>query len=499
VRARHWIASLLLLAAAAPLPLRADEIASLRAAVDRHPEDRDLSWALARSLADAEREEEALAVLEGLVARWPDDAAAQLRLGTLLEGQGRHREARAHLVRAVSLDGGSGPARMMLGVALGRLGRSEEADRQLVLAAELEPRLRSESLLLRGIARIERGELEVGRQLLEEAIELDPLSDIADAARLLLASEPEDRNPRLRIQAYAGIDYDSNVTLDNGSTPGVSSDRDDGAGVWGTLISGDVWVGEEHTLTVGARYHERDDFTLDAYDERSVVGFLTGQRRFGRYALRASGVGSYLMLGDEPYLTQAKLEPDLLIQVGERLGVLQIAPNVEGHFYEDDPTFPSLERDAISFGVALRQFAPIPGYEGARGSWGFLYDRFITASERDALDFEGDYDRNAYGGRVEVDVPLFWRVEAELSLGVTGEIYDHDNLIDYLSQLAADGVAHARRRRDVLLESGIGLTRPIFEHVDLELRWRFQDRVSNTQVYDYDRHVVGALIRVRSF
>ncbi len=497
--ARHAWLWVVLLAAVSPAPVRAEELGRLRAAAASHPDDRDLAWALARSLADAEHDDEAVAVLERLVARWPDDAAAQLRLGTLLEDRGRHPEALAHLDRAVALDAGSGTARMMLGVVLGRLGRFEDSDRQLVLASELEPRLRAESLLLRGIARIERGELEVGFHLLEEAIELDPLSDVADAARLILATEPREKKPRLRLQAYGGMDYDSNVTLDNGSTPGLSSDKDDGAGVWGAVIAGDALAGDDHTLTLGARYHERDYLHLDKFDERTFLGFVTGQLRFGRFALRASGVGSYLMLGDSPYLTQAKLEPDLLVWVGERLGVVQIAANAEGHFYDDVPLFPSLERDAISFGGALRQFAPIPGYPGARGSWGFEYDRFVTEADRDALDFKGDYDRHVYGGRVEADLPLFWSVAAELSLGVTGEIYDHDNLIDYLSQLSADGVAHARRRRDVLLETGVALTRPIFEHVDLELRWRFQDRFSNTQIYDYDRHIVGALIRVRTF
>jgi hypothetical protein len=496
----RYVALLLALTTAPTLASGFDSLSPLRDAVARYPDDQDLAWALARNLADLDESEEAVAALDRLVARWPEHADAQLELAALLVADGRHAEALAHLDRAVALSPRSGEAQLLRGMALDGVGRFPEALQALAMAAELEPALHSESLLLRGIALIEHGELEAGFRLLEEVIELDPLGDVADAARLLLATAPPKPRPRLRLQAYGGMDYDSNVTLDSGSTPGLSSDRDDGAGIFGAMVAADALAADDHTLTLGARYHERDYLDLHGFDERTVLGFLQGQLRLHpRAALRFLSLGSWLMLDDESYLTQVKLQPDLLVQLGERAGVLQIAASVEGDWYDDDPLLPSLERDAIAFGGGLGHFFAIRGLRDARASWGFAYERVITDAKRDLLGFEGDYDRNVFTGHVQADLTLFWEISAQLSVGLTYERYDNDNLIDFLTQLDEDGTAKRRRRDDLLLETGLGLVRPLHEYVDLELRWRFQDRFSNTDVFQYERHVVGATVRVKTF
>jgi len=503
---KHAARRLLLLPLAAALattggPAAAlEDIDRLREAVARHPDDPDLAWALARHLADTAPASEAVEALEALVVRWPGNAEARLRLGRLLAALGRHADAVVQLAEAVALAPQSGAARVHLGLSLDAVGRFDEADAQLVRAAELDPSLRAETLLLRGVSRIERGDEEEGIRLLEEAIELDPLGDVAEVARLLLAAATRPEPPRVRAQAYGGMDYDSNVTLDSGTTPALATDRSDGAAVWGAMLSGDVLTGDDHVLTLGARYHERSYLALDAYDERTFMGVLSGQLRMGdRLAARITALGAYVTLGDAPFLGQARLQPELLVWLGEGAGVLQVGPFVEGDFYDDEPLFSSLERDAVAFGGIARHLFSLPGWEAAQGAWGLRYERVVTAAERDVLGFEGDYDRHHFGGDVEVDLPLPWKTTAALELGVAGQIYDNDSLLDYLAQLDAYGVAERRPRRDVLLETGVGLIRPVHGHVDVEVRWRFQQRFSNTEVFGYERHVVGALVRLRTF
>ena len=437
----------------------------LRRAAARHPGDADLAWALARHLAEAELHAQAVEVLRNVIRLDPELAYARLQLGMSLE----------------------------------RLGRFAEAYAQLDAAAELEPQLRPQTLLVRGVSLIERGQEEEGFRLLERVVELDPLGDVADAARLVLA-ERRPAPPRLRLQAYGGLDYDSNATLDSGSTPGLSSDESDGAGVWGAIASGDLLRGEAHRLSLGARYHERDYFDIDSLDERTFLGFLSGHLGLGsRAALRLTAVGSYAMLDDESYLTQAKLLPELMLRLGPRAGVLQLGASVEGHYYEDDPLLPSLERDAVSYGGELNHLFEIPGFDGVNASWGASYERMKTDARRDPLGFRGDYDHQRYGGHLGLEVPLPCDIGLEVSAGAGGEAFDHDNLIDFLAQLQSGGGAQRRKRRDTLLWTDVALSRPILEHVDLEIRWRFQDRSSNTDVFDYERHVAGALLRVRSF
>jgi hypothetical protein len=296
------------------------------------------------------------------------------------------------------------------------------------------------------------------------------------------------------------MDYDSNVTLESGSTPGVSSDASDGAGVWGAMLSADALRGADYQVTVGARYHERDYLHEGDYDERTLLAFASGQVELGHdLAGRLSALGSYVMLDDQSYLAQVTARPELLVWLGPRAGVLQISANVQGDFYHDDPPFKSLKRDGVELGGGLAQLFRIPGWSGARGSWGLDYERVLTDASRDELGFQGDYDRNVFGGHVETELPLFFGIEAGLDVALTGELYDHDNLVDYLVQLEAGGDASPRHRRDLLLETGVRLSRPIFRNVDLELHWRFEDRFSNTDVYSYHRHVVGAMVRVHTF
>lgn len=470
----------------------------LREATLRHPDDRDLIFALAHQLEREGRVDEAVAALETLVERWPDDASGPLRLGALLVAHGRHAEALPALDLALARGGDSGELRIFRGLALEGLGNLDEAEQEFARAEQLDPALRAESLLLRGVVHFEQGEPARGARLLDEVADADTVGDVADAARLVLASGKRETRPPLRLEAYGGMGYDSNVTLDSGSMPGMPSDRDDTAAVYGAGIDVDVLEGESFGVGFSARHHERDYLDLDRLDEGTTLAMLTGRWKRDRLALRLGALGSHVTLGDDPYLDRIQLRPDLLF-AARRLGVVQLAGRVGGDFYDDDPLFPSLERDAIVFGGALSHYFPIPVREGARGSWSFDYERVETDAERDALGFEGDYDGHRYGGRVDARLPLLWGVTSDLHVGLAGESYDHDNLVDFLAQLDATGTAHARRRRDVVLDTGVGLTRALHEHLDLELRWRFQDRSSNTHVFSYSRHVLGATIRVRSF
>lgn len=491
----------LLVAVAAPWSVaRAMEATRLDEAVTRFPDDQDLAWAQARELVREERNDEALAALERIVARWPGHFAARFELGTLLSDGRQNAEAVAHLERAVALAPESGPARLLLGVVLEELGRFDEAERQLELAAVVDASLRAESLLLRGIAQFEHGDERLGVQLLEEAIGADQLGDVADAARVLLATASRPSRPRVQVEAYAGLDYDSNVTLDSGSTPAVSSDQADGALVVGAALAADAVQGDDFVLNLGARYHERDYIESVAFDQRTLLGNVSGQWRFGpRFAVRLGGVGSYVMLGEASYLAQAIVRPELLVWLGQRAGVLRISAHVAGDFYFDDPPISSLERDALTFGGALAQLFPVPGLRNAEASWRFGYERIDTRATTDLLGFAGDYDRNAYAFELAGDVELPLSLTVAFSAGVMGEIYDNPNLTDYLSQVVATGAGVRRERSDVSLEAGLCVSRPVHERIDVEISWHYQQRFSNTEIFDYDRNVVGALVRVHAF
>jgi len=477
-------------------------LARLRAAVARHPDDPDLAWALARGLAEAGRTAEARGRLARDVRRWPERPDAHLLLGTLLADAGRDAEAVRHLERAAALDPESGTARFRLALALRRLGRGAEAEPLLREAGAREPALRGETLLLRGIGRLERGDERRGEALLREAIALDPDSDAARAAQVLLRTGAPEAG-RFALEAWAGMEYDSNVVLDSGAIPGASVDRDDGVGVWGAAFRVDVLRGERRGLALGAGFDERNHLDLEAYDEKNLTGsFATLLHAGPRTRWRLAGAVVHSLLDDESYLSRGLLRPSLTAILGERSGVARLVGHVEGLFYEDDPVFASAERDGLAFGAGLSHHVPIPGWPDAWGTWRFDYLRYETRAGTDALGFRGAYDHDRYQGGLEARLPLPWQVDVSTGVFLAGEVYHHDNVVDYLAQLAQGGTtqtAERRRRRDLALETRVELVRPLSSHLDLALHWRFLDRGSNTDFYAYDRHFVGFQLRMQTF
>ena len=228
----------------------------------------------------------------------------------------------------------------------------------------------------------------------------------------------------MRLQAYGGMDYDSNVTLDNGSTPRIS--------VAPGRRRRRLWRGDlrrrprRRALHADARRALRPARLPPARRLGTMRTFRGFCQRGGSSAsagspVRASESAPTSMLGDSSYLTQGAGSARPASGSAQRLGVVQLAANVEGDDYDDKPLFPSLERDGFGYGGGLRQFVPIPGYPGARGSGASGAGTATRpGAHRDALGFDGDFDRDNYSGGVHVDVPLFWSVSAELGPGCHG-------------------------------------------------------------------------------
>jgi tetratricopeptide (TPR) repeat protein len=474
-----------------------EALAQLEAAVAQHPDDPDLAWLEARALAEANRRAAALARLEALLARWPERrAGAWLLQGQLLAEDERHAEALAPLRRALDLDPDLGAAHLQLGLSLRALGNDEEADAQLAAASLAEPGLRGETLLLRALSRLERGDESSAHAMLTEAIELDPASDAAASARLLLGERPgAPLGKRLRVDAYAGMEFDSNVTLDNGDIVGLSRNRNDVAGVWGTSISGDVYQGERVSLTLGTRYDARRYVDLHSYDTDDLLAFFSARVHGNeRLSWRLDGFFSQGFLDDEPYLRRTQVRPNLLLLLGERAGVLRLHADAEALWYEDQPPaiFSSLERDGYSVGAGFEHYVAIPGVEEGFAALRFGYSHNVTEGDG-LLVFEGDYDHDRVGGGVRARLVLPLALTLEGDVGAFGELYHHDNLVDFLNRPIGSS---PRKRCDVAVEAGLRLVRPVTRYLDLELSWRFLDRDSNTDVYRYDRHVASLRLRV---
>lgn len=102
-------------------------IALLAQALERYPEDTELTCNLAAALASTGRLEEAVAAYRRALTLSPDDTATLSNLGYILNAQQRNAEAIECLQRAVTLAPDSVEANINLGIALKDASRLDEA------------------------------------------------------------------------------------------------------------------------------------------------------------------------------------------------------------------------------------------------------------------------------------------------------------------------------------------------------------------------------------
>lgn len=505
-RLRLWLFGLWLLAFGLwPVHTRAQaapgsELERLAQAVASHPDDPDLRFAFAQSLAANAREQEAVEQLLTLTMRWQGARPeASLLLGRLLHQLGRPEEAVPHLERAAALDPESGPAQLFLGLALKASGRGSEAEPHFELAALETPELSGEAWLLAGLARLERGDRLGGDELLARSIEADPESESARSARLVLdggAPQPS----RFQLQAYGGFEFDTNATLDSGDDfTGLPADQSDGTFSWGSAISVAALRGESFGVYVSGVYDQTAHLELHDWDSQQFGGVLSGGwQATERLGLRLDARISHARLDDDPYLLAGGVNPSLVVTLGPRAGWLRAFGNTSWYGYDETPISTALERDGFAFGSGLEHGARIPGLPNAVFSWFGAWERFESEATRDqSLGFDGDYDRDGYGGGARVSTALPWRISADLGFSYLRESYANPNLIDFLTD---DGVGTAtpRRRRDGVWAAQLRLVRPLTRFIDVEIGTRYSDRASNVDLYDYDRWVSGLAVRVHT-
>lgn len=468
-----------------------------------HPDDPDLGFALARQLARESRGTEALEATRRYVKRWPDhrpDAHVEIAR-TLLE-QGDSNEARALLDEAVRRRPDSGVAHFHRGIAL-RAGRElVAAEQAFATAARLEPSLRAESLLARALILFTLDREPEAVSLLQQVLRLDPTSDTALRARLLLRDHEVVRgDARLRAEALAGIEWDDNVTLESAESETAASREADYRGVWGAGLSGQPWVAPRGGLLLGYRYDQTAHHELDAFDviQNALFGslsWLPSERMKERLALRLDATGYDTLQDLERVLTGGALKPNLLFAFGPRAGVSRLFAAFELAEFHRESTLEAWHRDSISGGLGVEHTLPLPP-KGSTLAVSASWLRTVTQAEPDGSPdgFDGDFDNDSFRLRAAGRLVLPWSLRAQIEAGYSHDEYLNDNFALALESLGT-GRLEIEKRRDDILTGRIGLSRPLVRHTRLEAYWRGTRRSSNVDLFDYDKQIVGLVFHV---
>jgi tetratricopeptide (TPR) repeat protein len=469
-------------------------VAALRKAAAKHPRDPDYSWAVAEALDAVGRPLQAAAQMRAHLKRWPEQPPGGWRaLGRVEYRAGNFEAARDALSEALRRDPRDGEAELYLGLALHALGDPHAAERHLEAAAELDPSLAGDALLVAGISHLSRGEQERGRDLLERVIELAPDSPSAREARALGRARTQGRPP-FEFEAYTGIGYDTNVSLEGGADlPGLGSANGDTFTEFGSRVA---WrpalLGEQRPLELGATYERGDYVELDAYSIQRTGGNASWiYSPHEKLSLRLGGDGAFWLVDDDPYLLSGSVLPSLLVALPRRAGALRLHTTGQWSDYLDGSAYDSLERDGWSYGGGIDHVLLWRIAESERTglvTWGGSYERRDTTGGTDEVlgsEFDSAYDRNRWRARISAKLPLPFEVEAKAQLALDTERYDNRDVAD-----AAFSDTPARRR-DFVVYTNVSLRRNLYRNLDLELLATFEDRDSNVAVHRYQHTVAG--------
>jgi len=492
----------------------------------------------AEQLASEERCAEALPVVRSVRERDPGSARAALLEGECLIREQRYAEAIAPLEDARRLDPALDRVSLNLGIAQLQAGDKQAALRELDRAVEAMPS-NAQAHLYRGLVLLELADaegavaaLEQARSLdpgavdpaasyyagrafqlaeqreeaersLEQAIAFDPDSEWARQAGLALeGSRASIRRRGLWAHLSAGMEYDTNVILLGGVTPGSVGvppiDEDDARGVWFGRTGAELFRGEGWATGVVADYYGNAQIDLDRFD--------THFPSVGAYVDRLIGESTYLRF--QPDFGYSWIDYDDFLLIAGATPSLHHAYERAGHgrayfrFEYRDYLFPvnktptlspsAVDRDGNNYIGGYDHSYPLTDTTEIRGSVGANY----YDSERG----EYTYVAPAVGTGVNQELP--WDVILDLGFIYRHEFYE--NRSSFPKKVipppppppVLPGTAVLVDRDEDLYLLTLVLEKRLTENLLVSGRYIYSNHDSNIPTFDYDRHIAGAFLTV---
>ena len=477
----------------------------------------------AAQLAAEGRCDEALPQLERARALSPQDPAAALLQGECLLQAGRYAEAIPPLEDASRLDPGSADAALYLGMARYHAGNSEGANQALARAEELAPDS-AQVALYRGLALLDLSRADEATERFQRASRIDPanaepiasyyaglaqqstgrtqeaeaslrrVSELAPGsewdrqARAALAGAAT-RSYRLRrwLVLQAGLGYDSNVALvgTDVAQPEFLSNEGDGRGEWGIEAGHELFRNQKWSGGVLANYDGNAYFRESDFDLAYVGAGAWVERALGQSTrVRLQPLFGAIFYDYDDYLRFYGARADAFHSWGDAgAGDLWVRYAWNDFLYPIPGSTPALRdarnRDGDDVWTGYDHSYPLTSTTTLQGGPFFHY-----------YDSKGsEYDFWGVGAWIGVTQQLPWELTGEVS---GSYVYDHYR---HASTFLLPGETIEHRRDDVWIVQAL-LERPIAKRVTVTARWTYFNDDSNTDVFNYDRHVVGLYVTV---
>jgi tetratricopeptide (TPR) repeat protein len=321
----------------------------------------------------------------------------------------------------------------------------------------------------------------------------------------------------------AGIEYDDNVALlgSGVARPQDISDEGDTLFTWSAELGGEVWRNPDWSLGLMAAYYGSAHEDLNQFNAQypTVTAWL--DRHIGENTTaRLQYDFGYAWVDADPYLVAHTLTPALFHAWGDA-GTTRIFAelNASNFLFSNEAVPAGLPGDGAGdpcpvatdpfcgpFGTTGASVRNRDGYGSVIGIDHVLGVDAIDSELRGSLRFlryssrGREYSFNGYEVRLGTRTLLPFDVVLDVLASYSYRPYRHASSFPDPDDVVANGTQYrlsGTRRRENVLGVSLILARYLTEWLVGSIRYSYLDNDSNTDVYDYDRNIVGVYLTLR--
>ena len=485
-------------------------------ALAANPPDDVLVQQAAKNLQQ-ENYEEALAQLTKAWQTGPHTAAKAFYLGVVYRQLLDYPKARDYLEEAVRLKPDYMEARRLLAdtlitldkpdLALSQLQELEKAGYQPAQTAMMqglvamkqkrykealeyfdkaktEPALAQEATLQASLALAAQNRLKEAQKTLKETINLAPQTNTAGFAERYAAAV-EKRLEEVRpfhFNVYAGVDYDSNVTLQPGGAASASqvSGKGDVAFSYGGYAEYNLVPQGPFGLLANYAYFQNFHPRLYQYDLLSNSPGLTPTYQFENGRLSVPFIYNNTLVKYDAYYSAFNLDPTYLHLLTPNVG-LEVGGILEREYYWYPISFSQDDQSGRDLGGSLGV------YYFFKNQQGYLQSRFSYVH-----DWTGgtNWDESSYRLLTTLLYPITPRLKVSVFVDLMLQPY---NFRFY----GGNPPFYEDKRYDKDLTTGLTLSYQIWKGLEGNIHYYFIRDDSNVSLYNYNRHLAGVQLSYR--
>lgn len=372
-------------------------------------------------------------------------------------------------------------ATLYLGIALNKKGE-KEAQSYLKRALVMNPQEPKVNLQL-GIYYYDRSVYPEAKDYFENTVGIAPNTEYSAEARAYLEKinkTPVEKPKPWRVDAAAGMQYDSNVILgpDNQPTPEGISGKSDWRGVLFLKGQYDLLTSDRFRGTVSYSVYQSLHTRLSDFNITQQVGGVDAIYRLsGVVALKGAYSFEYVLVGGDEYDYAHTFTPAVVFNYGKGFSTTfhYAYSNTHfsnGHFFEDNS-----DRTGFNHSGGITQFMPLTDFLDVKV--GYVFDKDNT--RKDFWDYTGN--------KVFANL-TFW-----LPQGFSADLYG-----EYYHKSYFEGVFPGTQvlREDDVNTYSVTLTKKLNETFSVVLGEYYVRNNSNlVDIFDYDRSITSVFIMAR--